>query len=360
MKIVLPLLLAVLVASPSMVQAQRVKDNLLAFYDFEEGSGTTVNDTSDFGEPLNLTIHDPTAVKWGTGSLALEFETIVSSASAPNVAPEGTATKLYDAIGGDSGSGAITIEAWITPQNLDVNGGPARIVTMSVDPSNRNFTLGQNLETYQARFRTTTAGNNGSTIRRETDGGVDTLLQHVVYTRDPSGDAFIYLDGEESPLLANAQSSDPITGDATNWNDNYDFAIGNELSWTDPAERDFLGDFHMVAIYGRALTGEEANEHFSLGKDAVQSKLTPGDFNDDGILDAVDFNILADNFGTGTSFFQGDSNGDGTVDLFDYVEFRDAFNAVQGQLAAVPEPTAFSLLLTSLLLLPLRRMSRPR
>ena len=97
-----------------------------------------------------------------------------------------------------------------------------------------------------------------------------------------------------------------------------------------------------------------------MGKDAVQSKLTPGDFNDDGILDAVDFNILADNFGTGTSFFQGDSNGDGTVDLFDYVEFRDAFNAVQGQLAAVPEPTAFSLLLTSLLLLPLRRTSRPR
>ncbi len=360
MKNVLPLLLVVLAASSSLVQAQRVKDSLLAFYDFEEGSGNTVNDTSDFGEPLNLTIHDPTAVTWGSGFLKLEFETIVSSASAPNVTAEGTATKLYDAIGGDSGSGAITIEAWIAPENLDFNAGPARVVTMSADPTNRNFTLGQNLENYQARFRTTTTGNNGSTIRRETDLGVDTALQHVVYTRDPSGNALIYLDGEESPLLANGQSSDPITGDVTNWNDSYDFAIGNELSWTDLAQRDFLGDFHMVAIYGRALTSEEAKEHFSWGEDAVQGILIPADFNDDGVVDAADLNILADNFGTGTSFFQGDSNGDGTVDLLDYVEFRNAYSAAQGPAAVVPEPTTFSLLLMSLLLLPLRRAARSR
>lgn len=354
MKNILPILLIALAVS--VVHAQRSKDRLLAFYDFEEGAGTSVLDSSGFGDPLNLTIHDPSAVDWGNGFLSLEADTVVSSASAENVPPEGTAKKLFNAIGGDSGSGGITVETWVTPAELD-KGGPARIVTMSFDPTNRNFTLGQNLENYQARFRTTTAGNNGSDIRRETEFGVDTVLTHLVYTRDPSGDAFIYIDGDESLLLPGNQSSGPVTGDVSNWNEDYDFAIGNELTWAvdDIAIRSFLGDYHMVAIYGRPLTAEEVKTHFDLGKDAAQGLLVPGDFNDDGKLDMADFVILSENFGEGTTFDQGDATGDGTVDLRDFVVFRDAFNATQGQALSVPEPSAIALLWVTILLFPLRR-----
>lgn len=358
MKNVLPLLL-ILLATDSVVLGQRSKDRLLAFYDFEEGAGTSVLDSAGFGDPLNLTIHDPSAVTWGNGFLSLEDDTVVSSASAENVPSEGTAMKLFSAIGGDSGSGSITIETWVTPAEFD-KGGPARIVTMSFDPTNRNFTLGQNVENYQARFRTTSAGNNGSDIRRESDLGVDTVLTHLVYTRDPSGDAFIYIDGDESPLLPGNQSSGPLTGEVTNWNETYDFAIGNELTWAvdDIAVRSFLGEFHMVAIYGRPLSADEVKAHFDLGKDAAQGLLVPGDFNDDGALDMADFIILSENFGEGTTFDQGDANGDGTVDLRDFVVFRDAFNSVQGQAASVPEPSAITLLWTALL--PLSLLGRSR
>lgn len=90
----------------------------------------------------------------------------------------------------------------------------------------------------------------------------------------------------------------------------------------------------------------------------------PGDFNEDGVLDLIDFNILADNFGTGKFFSEGDINFDGHVDLDDFVEFRILFQAAQGQAqaASVPEPTGLAILAagTALLLITRRRQARIR
>jgi hypothetical protein len=69
--------------------------------------------------------------------------------------------------------------------------------------------------------------------------------------------------------------------------------------------------------------------------------LADGDFNDDGALDLADFNILAANFLTGTTFEQGDMNLSGLVNLEDFVSFRIAFNAQQAGIA-VPEPSGFA------------------
>jgi hypothetical protein len=67
----------------------------------------------------------------------------------------------------------------------------------------------------------------------------------------------------------------------------------------------------------------------------------PGDFNDDGSLDLADFQLLADNFLTGTTRSEGDYNLDGGVDLGDFILWRADY---QAQGAAVPEPSSLALL----------------
>jgi hypothetical protein len=107
----------------------RVTADLQVLYLFEEGSGTTVGDDSGVGSPLDLTIADENAASWGTNYLAIDSSTIASSGVA--------ATKVIDAA---KASHEITIEAWVKPAN-PTQSGPARIVSVSADTSNRNFTL---------------------------------------------------------------------------------------------------------------------------------------------------------------------------------------------------------------------------
>jgi hypothetical protein len=142
----------------------------------------------------------------------------------------------------------ITIEVWIKPASVTQD-GPARIVTLSVDPFNRNFTLGQGLggsqpsTLYDTRLRTTTTDNNGRPSLTTPDGSLATGLTHVVYTRDASGMAKIYVNGVE-------QVSGSIGGDFSNWDGDFRLALANELT----EDRPWLGEFHLVAIFNRALS----------------------------------------------------------------------------------------------------------
>lgn len=301
----------------SALFAARVTDGLVVGYDFREGAGATVMDHSGFGAPLNLTIHEPEFVEWGAdGSLSITESTIISSASDMNVPPEGTAEKIFDAI---TETEEITMEAWIEPDNVDENDGPARVMTMSFNPVNRNFTMGQDQPEYEMRVRTTTAGNNGHPLRVRTDDlSVETELQHVVYTRNEDGDAVIYVDGEIVPVGFGNEGEDPIDGNLFNWDDTYDFALGNELTWDDITARDWLGTYHLIAVYNRALTEEEVGFNFAAGESAlVQGAGLPGDFNGDSELDLLDVNDLITQISTGAADTVFDLNSDGSVDESD-------------------------------------------
>ena len=92
---------------------------------------------------------------------------------------------------------------------------------------------------------------------------------------------------------------------------------------------------------------------------------TPGDFNDDGAIDLLDYVILRDNFGETftpeTSVMMGDFNGDLSVDLKDFAGFRQAYNEQQAGAAAVPEPASFApfaLAIAMMFALRRRRLSR--
>ncbi len=121
----------------------------IALYTFAD-RGPLVRDTSGVGEPLDLPIADPASVTWlPDGGLELRHATRIAS--------EAPATKIIEAVGA---SGALTIEAWVTPANA-TQAGPARIVTLSRDPGERNVTLGQDGAGYLVRLRTTATSANG-------------------------------------------------------------------------------------------------------------------------------------------------------------------------------------------------------
>ena len=224
----------------------RVTRGLQALYNFEEGSGSVVNDVSGAGTPLNLTVADPSNVTWGPGYLSVNTSTIISTPI--------LATKIYNAC---RLTDEITIEAWVRPANTTQN-GPARIVTLSSDALNRDFTLGQGVaggasNAYDLRRRTSTTSSNGTPSLSTTAGSLSAQLTHVVATRSASGINKIFINGVET-------ATGSVEGSFSNW-ENYKLAFANELT----NDRPWLGEFHLVAIYNRALTTSEINQNYSAG-----------------------------------------------------------------------------------------------
>ncbi|MEM7683100.1 MAG: PEP-CTERM sorting domain-containing protein [Planctomycetota bacterium] len=66
------------------------------------------------------------------------------------------------------------------------------------------------------------------------------------------------------------------------------------------------------------------------------------DFNQDGVVDLLDFDTLASNFGGPGDETSGDATGDGVVDLLDFDVLASQFG--QSSPAAVPEPASLALL----------------
>jgi len=130
---------------------------------------------------------------------------------------------------------------------------------MSTDPYNRNFTLEQGLwgslpsDIYDVRFRTTATSDDGQ-ILKTSPGAANTELSHLVYTRDAVGNAKLYVNNVE-------WASGIASGDLSNWDNGYAFALANELT----GNRPWLGTFYLVAIFNRALSQAEVEQNFSAG-----------------------------------------------------------------------------------------------
>ncbi len=150
-------------------------------------------------------------------------------------------------------SGAISAEAWVQPANIK-QAGPARIVTISSNISNRNFTLGQDGNKLDVRLRTSRTSNNGLPSTNTPGGSLKAQLVHLVYTRDAGGQARIFLDGKQV-------SQKKVDGDLGKWDGGYRLGIANEAS----GQRPWLGTYHLVALYGRALERGEVLRNFNAG-----------------------------------------------------------------------------------------------
>ncbi len=147
-------------------------------YDFSEGEGDVVRDVSQNGVPLDLHVADPDAVVWlPDGGLRITQSTLIAS--------EGPATKLIDAVGA---TGEMSLQVWITPANT-TQAGPARIVTLSHDTGQRNFTLGQGATAYEVRFRTDSTSANGEPSLWSPGSGAGALV--AMGLRHPRGELVV-------------------------------------------------------------------------------------------------------------------------------------------------------------------------
>ena len=84
----------------------------------------------------------------------------------------------------------------------------------------------------------------------DTPRAVRTEKTHVAYTRGADGQARLYIDGEEV-------ESGEIGGDFSQWDATLRLALGDEFV----GERGWLGAYHGVAIYNRALDAAEIADH---------------------------------------------------------------------------------------------------
>ena len=241
---ILPVGLATLSFAFSGQTAERVNDGLLALYDFQLTKGATVKDRSGVGQPLDLKIENPKNVRRSEGALEVRGQTLIRS--------DKPASKISNAV---KRSGEITLEAWVKAGNKKQE-GPARIITISGNSTNRNITLGQEGDHYDARFRTTETSNNGLPSLAAKSNSVSLKLTHVVFTRSKSGQAKLYVNGK----LNSSKSAGGRTG---RWDLSYRLGLANELS----KGRPWLGTIHLVAVYGRDLSATEVLNNFNAGLD---------------------------------------------------------------------------------------------
>ena len=220
----------------------RVTNDLQALYLFRENSGDRVRDVSGTGEPLDLLVDHPVAVEWEDSGLNVRGSTLIATPRPPK--------RLIDAV---QQSRAITLEAWVTPADIRQD-GPARILTLSSGSSQRNFTLGQDGNKFEVRFRTTTRSTNGLPSLAGPSGSAHTGLTHVVYTRNANGTGILYVDGQE-------KAGGATDGNLSNWDSGFLLALGNETT----GDRPWNGKYHLVAIYSRALTADEVQRHYAAG-----------------------------------------------------------------------------------------------
>lgn len=238
----------------------RLTNGLVALYEFRDGNGTTVKDVSGVGTPEDLHIQDAGNVSWlGSCGLSINQGTVIQSA--------GAASKITSAI---MATNEMTIEAWVTPAN-NTQAGPARIATLSSNTGNRNFTLGQDGNNYIARLRTSSGGTYNGLPTVSSNGALALQLQHVVYTRDASGNEKIFVDGIQT-------YSGVRSGNLGNWEASYRFAIGNELT----QDRPWLGEVYLVAVYDRVFTSGDVSQNLSVGACCTPS--SGGDCNFDALF----------------------------------------------------------------------------
>jgi mono/diheme cytochrome c family protein len=130
-------------------------------------------------------------------------------------------------------------------------------VSLSADTGQRNFTLGQDKDLYDVRLRATGSDRNGLPSTSSPAKSLRPRLTHVVYTRDARGEAVIFVDGKQA-------ASKTVDGNLDNWDGGYRLALANEIT----GDRPWLGEFHLVAIYSRALSGKEVQQNYAAGASA--------------------------------------------------------------------------------------------
>ncbi len=227
----------------------RSEDNVIALYEFKQGSGSTIYDVSGISPALHLQLLGTEGVdyKW-VGGWGVDFINSKAQGSTSD------SQKLSDFI---KASGEYSIEAWVVPANVNQE-GPARIISYSAGVDERNFTLGQTLYSYNFLNRSSNTDANGEPGLSSADADEDLQAseQHVVITYDPVNGRSIFVNGVFTDDLDGQQP-----GNLNDWDETFAFVLGNEVTNDYP----WQGKLRLVAVHNRALTLTQIQKNFEAG-----------------------------------------------------------------------------------------------
>jgi len=236
--------------------AVRVRNGLVALYDFQAGDGEIVEDRSQLGEAADLKIGRLEAVLRCQGSLQLRGD-----ANVANIRTRERPAKISDMV---RIAGEITLEAWVKPANAE-QGGPAIIFAMSNGRDERNFSVGQEGDRFLVRFRTLQTATDGSPGLETAAGTARAEQTHLVYTRDRSGRTRIFLNGKPA-------AEQNTAGGVSDWEKAH-LTLGKESK----TGGQWLGTYYLLAVYGRDLSASEVERNYRAGTgptETVVSALT--------------------------------------------------------------------------------------
>ncbi|WP_165492051.1 LamG domain-containing protein [Egibacter rhizosphaerae] len=236
-------------------ESARVSDGQVSLFEFAEGQGSLVGDQAGSSD---LEIADSEAVSWTGDGLRVDGDTTISSDGAP--------AQLYDAV---ADSGEVTVEAWVTPDNLEQN-GPARIVALSAASNRHNLLIGQGAYQGDSDLVEAREGrrDNGDYTAAQTPTGAltDTDPVHVVVTI-ADGTATVYVDGEQAAV-------DNGAGHPDDWDTDTPLTLASDAD----GGRNWHGTYHLVALYDTALDQHQIATNHTAGPNATT---TPDDPNGD-------------------------------------------------------------------------------
>ena len=171
--------------------------------------------------------------------------------------PDGTFNKeIRDAC---KESDQIAIEAVVTTAGIP-QFGPARIISLSRNPSKRNFTFGQEGTALTLRLQTSNTSRNGMDFKLAT---IQPGIPYHVLVTYKRGLLVCYLNGEI------ATQSNFEKGSFDEWHGSSNSLIfGNEVGGARPWE----GYLDSVAIYSRFIDHKEAAKKFRLASERIAQR----------------------------------------------------------------------------------------
>jgi VanZ family protein len=207
--------------------------------------------------PFDFDLYLKNDARWLKNSRGIEFLETGQAIS------NSSTKKFYDHMIRGNG---LTLELWLKTQDQH-QFGPARILSFSIDPRLRNFTVGQSSDQLVIRLRTTDTSLNGTNPHLIVDSAFENrILQHVVITYD-FAEQKVYINGELRT------QSEILKGDFSNWDPACRLVIGNEVT----GNRPWKGILYYAAVFNRPLTEQEIRQNYLLGLPAqIDPRRTKG------------------------------------------------------------------------------------
>ena len=305
--------------------AQPAAADLVGYWSFDDETASDLSGNENNGEVLGLDFSEDVPNDVGRSLRVFDGGTVrVTSSESLGMADTLTVAYWMKADNGDQGSN------W---------NGPMGKISDPREAGGWEMQRFEDQSRLDIRIDTPGADGGPNAVRGNLTGTFDDVWVHVAWTVD-SGMWASYLDGE---FVANG---DYPHGDGfANEADLFFGNRGNCCAYT--------GLLDEIALYNNVISEEEIM-NLAAGIPPLMLPENPGDFNGDGVVDTVDYNIMVSNFNETfpvlESFEKGDTNLNGRVDLRDFLNFREIFDVPAGAVAAsVPEPMGTTLGMSGLI-----------